>query len=415
MSLKITHCIVSSNDNKLYYDFYPIVKKTWETLVGVKMIFVFVGDSIPQELLKYKDDIYLFSPIKGIPTSFTSQIIRILLPSYIQNEATIITGDIDLMPMSGSYFINSIKNIKDDKFVNLRVACKNLAPKQYAICYNIAKTSVWKEIFPPTCTLVDMIGNIYREYVRTGHDIWYTDQEYLYEMVNKWNAKTHRFSAVKDEQTNFNRLDRIDPLVWIINNERKELIRKGYYCDYHMLRPYEGKNKNHVDEVVRILLNENDTLMETHLTVLKSIFKYVDVNNCVEFGSDSTDILIKNCKYLMSIEMNSQELYDKAREEFKEYKHWDFLLRLGKDSYREIEYPKIDLCLVDGHEDNRPECVNLMLQKQVPIIVVHGTEQPRNRINDNTYYSITYNKTTPWTTVFTSDQNLAYYLSQDLA
>jgi predicted O-methyltransferase YrrM len=203
--------------------------------------------------------------------------------------------------------------------------------------------------------------------------------------------------------------------VWIINNERKELIRKGYYCDYHMLRPYEGKNKNHVDEVVRTLLNENDTIMETHLTVLKSIFKYVDVNNCVEFGSDSTDILIKNCKYLMSIEMNSQELYDKAREEFKEYKHWDFLLRLGKDSYREIEYPKIDLCLVDGHEDSRPECVNLMLQKQVPIIVVHDTEQPRNRINDNTYYSITYNKTTPWTTVFTSDQNLAYYLSQDLA
>ena len=263
MSLVITHCIVSSNDNKLYYDFYPIVKKTWETLVGVKMIFVFVGDSIPEELFKYKDDIYLFHPIKGIPTSFTSQIIRILLPSYIQNDATIITGDIDLMPMSKSYFVNSIQNIKDDKFVNLRVACKNLAPKQYALCYNIAKTSVWKEIFPPTCTLVDMIGNIYRDYIKHGHDIWYTDQEYLYEMVNKWNATTNRFVAVKDEQTNFKRLDRIDPTVYILNNKKKELISKGYYCDYHMLRQNEGKNKNIEDEVFKILLQEPDSLMKT--------------------------------------------------------------------------------------------------------------------------------------------------------
>jgi hypothetical protein len=149
--LKITHCIVSSDNDKNYYDFYPVIKKTWERLVGVKMIFIFIGEKIPKELECYEDDIYLLKPISGIPTSFMSRVVKMLFPSYIKpsdsRDLTIITSDIDLLPMRKSYFVDSIKDIDDNKFVKYQENCTAL--NQYNMTYNVAKADVWKQIFKP--------------------------------------------------------------------------------------------------------------------------------------------------------------------------------------------------------------------------------------------------------------------------
>ena len=56
-----------------------------------------------------------------------------------------IISDIDSLPLSKDYFINSVKNISESKFIIYRPdgVAKNMIP----ICWNLAKGRLWSEIF----------------------------------------------------------------------------------------------------------------------------------------------------------------------------------------------------------------------------------------------------------------------------
>jgi len=197
-------------------------------------------NKIPDHLLQYKEFFILFEPLKNISTAFISQYIRILYPSILQNyEKGILITDIDIVPLNDIYFTKNIENIDDDSFISLRNILNK--GKQIAICYNIATAKVWSDVFKIK-NLEEIISHIQYIYGKIKYDSkhggsgWYTDQVKLYNVVMDWNKKTGKYISFNDMDCNFKRLCRSQNFK--INNDLLDKIKKGYYSDYHALRPY---------------------------------------------------------------------------------------------------------------------------------------------------------------------------------
>jgi len=212
--IKLDCVLTSVNEHNKYIGFVPIFIETWKKLypnVDVKIILIL--NSIPDNLLMYKNNIILFQPIENVLTSFTSQIIRLLYPCILNYKNGVLITDMDILPMNKSYYTKNIINYDNNKFIYYRDhKCNNI--NQIAMCYNVATPKIWKEIFKINSTndIINYIKNISdNNVIENGHGKagWCIDQVTLYNEVNNWNKNTNNFIRLNEKQTGFNRLDRV--------------------------------------------------------------------------------------------------------------------------------------------------------------------------------------------------------------
>lgn len=238
--MKLDCVITSVNENPLYSEFIPIFIKTWNKLYpNVDVKIVLIAKQIPDEYLEYKDNIILFEPIERVLTSFTSQFIRLLYPCILDYKNGIMITDIDMLPMSKTYFTEHIKPFNDSKFIYLR---ENVCFEynQIAMCYNVAVPKIWKDVFEISS---DKDIREYIEFIFNNNNIieghgnmgWSIDQEILYQKIMKWNKKTNNFVCLKECYTQFHRLDRNTFHIDDVNIQNN--IACGKYTDYHCYRP----------------------------------------------------------------------------------------------------------------------------------------------------------------------------------
>lgn len=241
IKLKLDCVLTAVNENRLYLDFIPIFIKTWNKLypkTDVKIILIM--NEIPSDLKEYSKNIIIFKPIENISTSFISQYIRILYPTILNYKSGILITDIDMLPMNRDYFSKYIKNISIDNFVYMRNSMLNKS--QFYVCYNIATSKVWRDIFN-IHSLEDIIKRLEFVYNNinyidgTYNHAWNTDQFDLYKYVTSWHTYTRNLIILKDFDTNYNRLDRENFDLSDQTIVRK--IKNGEYTDYHCLRPYK--------------------------------------------------------------------------------------------------------------------------------------------------------------------------------
>jgi hypothetical protein len=249
--MKLDCVLTSCNLNPLYCDFIPMFIKAWKKLYpDVTVIIVLIAKKIPDNLIKYKENITCFEPIEHLSTAFTSQYIRLLYPCILNYKNGILITDMDIIPMNSSYYTKNIESIDNNKFIYYR----DVLMEQYneiAMCYNIALNKTWKDIFKINNIddivkrLIDVINDV--NYIDGhGNKGWNTDQLHLYKRVLEWNKNTNNFVHLYDTKTGYMRLDRI-------NFEfDKTKIKNGYYSDYHCCRPYD-KYKSINDEIINAL------------------------------------------------------------------------------------------------------------------------------------------------------------------
>ncbi len=258
--MKLDCVLTAVNENKLYLDFIPIFTQTWHKLYpGVDVKIVLIANRIPDEFMGYKDSIILFRPIEHVLTSFTSQIIRLLYPCILEYKHGVLITDIDMLPMNRTYFTQNIADVEDDKFIYYRDnVCFEY--KQMAMCYNIATPGTWREIFKVES--IDDIVNTIRDTFRThtiveghGRTGWCIDQITLYNKVMEWNARTNHLICLKEEHTQFTRLDR--HMFDISNDNIRKKITSGAYVDYHCYRPMSTYHKTNW-EVFHLLPQEEE-------------------------------------------------------------------------------------------------------------------------------------------------------------
>lgn len=238
--MKLDCVLTAVNENPQYVDFVPIFIKTWNKLypdVDVKIIFI--AKNIPKNLLCYEKNLVLFEPIEGILTSFTSQFIRLLYPCILDYRNGVLITDIDMLPLSPTYYTHNIREYDNNKFIYYRGnVCVQI--KQIAMCYNVATPEIWKSVFK-----MDSVNDItaYIKYIsdtnviEEGHGKtgWCIDQSTLYDKIMSWQNYQNDFVRLDENQTGFKRLDRNRFNISDVNI-RKNIVA-GNYVDYHCNRP----------------------------------------------------------------------------------------------------------------------------------------------------------------------------------
>lgn len=262
--MKIDIVLTACNDNSYYYNLYPYVYKVWKKRFNLDLHMIFIYDKdidlLPSVLTPYKEFITIFKPIPNMNTCYIAQLIRLLYPCLIPNSNILIT-DIDIIPISHNYFIDSIKDILDNKFITW--TNRYLDNKMYAICYNLANTSTWKKIF--NINTINDINNFLISKYNSAYSGqkncpgWYTDQLVLFEYVNNVN-NVNNFSndliVLQDDLIGYNRLNgKSATALENIKTNKNEFIEKILtYSDFHIIRNYH-KNINLLNDIINKIIN----------------------------------------------------------------------------------------------------------------------------------------------------------------
>lgn len=226
LGLKIDRVILSTNENPMYIEFWPLVANAWSQLIGFRPTLALVADENTH--VDYSlGDVIRIQPIPGIPTSLHAQVIRLLLPIYFEDETCIIS-DIDMIPISKDYFVNSVKDIPDDHFVIYRDHGYGKKSRRFPMCYSAAKGKTFKEIFK--IKSIEDIPNKVIEWSKLKHG-WATDEFVLCQAIYKWNLFKSKCTRLHHTSMLPQRIDRSD---WKYD---KNKLKEGYYIDAHMLRP----------------------------------------------------------------------------------------------------------------------------------------------------------------------------------
>lgn len=235
-ALKITRVILATDTNPDYIQFWPTVAKAWEKIIGIRPTLALIAP-LEIEIDETVGDVIRFEPIEGIPTSLQAQVIRLLLPAYFETEGCLIS-DIDMLPLSREYFINSVLNYPDDSFIVYRNNAYHSHEQKYPMCYVAAQGHTFKEVFK-----IHDVSDIQEIIKRWNNENlgWNTDELILYQCLNQWaDFKTRCITLDHGVQR------RIDRSNWTYNDE---LLRQHYYIDAHCPRPY-SHYKYDIDSVL---------------------------------------------------------------------------------------------------------------------------------------------------------------------
>jgi len=246
--MRIDKVIHSSNDDPFYLDFWEIVSKIWNLKFGVTPVLIYFGESKVSE--QYGSVIKLNAP-EGIPINTCCQLSRYWLPSTEEN-AVFMTSDIDMLPISKWYFMEQIKDIEDDKFVNLN--CAHGQNGYFPCCYNVAKGSTFKEVLSLKDDWEEFITNGFWKsysYNHTPNGLnkvlphWVADEEWSGKLISEFD-QSRVVRLYREHGLNYRRIDRGR---W---NWSKDDIGSHYDC--HSIRPYSS-HKTEIDSIVECILS----------------------------------------------------------------------------------------------------------------------------------------------------------------
>lgn len=238
-AFKIDRVIVATDLHENYVEFWPLVAKTWERIVGIKPTLVFVAPAgaIIDETI---GEVIRFEPIEGIPTAFQAQVLRLLIPAFFKDDFCLIS-DMDMIPLNYWYFVGSVARCGKNCFVVYRDKAYDPKLKRYPMCYNAARGAVFGEIFKVTS--MESIREIIKQWF--SYDLgWSTDEQMLYRCLQQWqHFKTRCIRLGHDVER------RIDRIRWGFDSN---LLKSNYYIDVHLLRPYHIF-KAQIDALIALL------------------------------------------------------------------------------------------------------------------------------------------------------------------
>jgi len=238
--MKIDRVILASDENPLYIQFWPLAARAW-SLLGIKPTLFLISESM--EVDETVGDVIRIKPIPGVPTPMQAQCIRLLGPTMFTDEICA-TSDIDMMPLSESYFVEQISDIPNDRFVVFCSDAYENIPNFpcFPMAYNVALGSTYREVFKHT------IGD-FEETIKRWHKLghgWTTDERVLYFNLKTWkNYKEKSVLLRRGFVPNMHNMltARIDRSNMQFD---QRLILNQKYADFHMPRPYE-ENKQVID------------------------------------------------------------------------------------------------------------------------------------------------------------------------
>lgn len=255
--MKINYAIHSSDSNNFYLDFWPLVSKVWKLKFNIEPILIYIDKNQNLEIDETYGTVIRMKEIDGIPNYLQNLWVRYWYPVNFLNEVSIIS-DIDMFPISKEYFIDSIKEIDDDKYVHLNPIINTLPhPESLASCYHLAKGYKFKEVLDLADTWESSIWELYNSGLGCDHGIhgehligkdrWAADERFATRKINEYKTQNDIVLLNRRGGHGGYRIDRLD---WVYSDENF-----NDYIDSHSIRPYEVY-KNEIDNLVEKILKK---------------------------------------------------------------------------------------------------------------------------------------------------------------
>lgn len=218
--MKIDYVVISSDDNPIYKDFYPLVAKRWHDL-GYKTYYINITDVDHLEENEY-GTIHKIKSVDFVSTAFQSQVVRLFASNLI--DGYLMMSDIDMLPINLKYFTEKETLISEDNVVIYSGQPYGNTP-YYPMCYISSKSENLRKY-------IGIEGMSFDDYCRMLLDRygekWNTDENFMYDAFQSYLDK------LVINNRDFSR--RVDRGNW---NYDIGLLKDGYYIDSHMLRPYK--------------------------------------------------------------------------------------------------------------------------------------------------------------------------------
>jgi len=238
--MKIDLVLTAGNIHPHYTHLYPLVYKIWKKHFNLDCYLILISENIPDYLNDFKDYIILWNHNSELSDIYVAQVIRILYPALFPDKNILIT-DLDIFPVKYTYFITPIEKYPDNYFISY--TDRYIKNNMLAICYNIAKGSIWGEIFNIK-NKEDIINRLNEWYTKCYTGIkncpgWYTDQQKLFTFIKKWNNYKTNVIILKDKDIGFKRLhNRQRDKVKLVKNFEEICKNIHTYSDIHAIKPY---------------------------------------------------------------------------------------------------------------------------------------------------------------------------------
>jgi len=276
--VRIKYSIHASDSNSMYLDFWPIVSEIWVKKFNITPILIYI-DNGEDSLLETKCEygvIYKVKAIKDFPIHLQTQIIRFWYTSLFPDDVSIIS-DIDMLPMSIDYFINSIKPYDENSYIHLNSCVESYG--RLPACYHVAKGSQFKKVLE-----IEEDWTIFFKKVLHEGDIeckinnlpiWHSDECYTSNKV--LHDKTSKVILLKRKEN-----VRIDRSYWVYD---KSFINYDYYLDAHSIRPY-SENKQEIEFLKNKIINSKNKKPSIILIFIRKIvLRFERIKNSYSISS----------------------------------------------------------------------------------------------------------------------------------
>lgn len=227
----IDYVIISSDDNPMYKDFYPIVAKRWKDL-GFKTYYINITD-IDEVIENEYGYIHKIKKLENFTSGFQSQIVRLFASNFIKGN--LLMSDIDMLPINGEYYKQYFNELKDDNVIIYTGQPYGNVP-YYPMCYVLSNSANFQNYLG----IKNISFNDYCQMLSSSYgQAWNTDENFMYD---KFQNHIDKLIVKSRDLTK-----RIDRGGWRYD---LNLLRDGYYIDSHMLRPYLN-HKFQIDELIK--------------------------------------------------------------------------------------------------------------------------------------------------------------------
>lgn len=282
--------IFSSDDNRKYSDFAPLVSQMWESL-GFEPFYAKIGSD-------------QFPFIEEVESSLQAQIVR-LYATKLFSDRIVITTDIDMLPFDQNYFWSKLPKSQGQISIYSYDAHNGT---RYPMCYLSAYGKTFSSI------VLDDENETWEEFVLRLNSLglgWNTDELYVTKRINESSVEKIKYNREWEYGIASQRLDRVN---WNLQNIN--------YIDAHCPRPYsdykfEIENlksfiKLNKMEIQPFIFNWNGQFEKTCKTEesLLKIFNKVTVINSDDNNTKDGWINLGNDAYFSDQFRKALELFD---------------------------------------------------------------------------------------------------------
>lgn len=264
--MKIDKVVLGSNCNPYYLGFWPLVSKIWKLKFDIHPVLFLIRDDPSITASEEYGTVHYIEPVKDAPVSLQGQWVRYWAP-VTDLDATWMISDIDMFPISRSYFIDSIAEIPDDKFVNLNAHSIAANPA----CYNVAKGHTFKKVLDLPDSFEDSlmktkfweVDNEHRVEDGDGNIVsclhWSTDESYSNTLIGKYHNAVDSNMFINPGRPGGYCARRVDREgSWIDNkghwNLDEKRILEEFYLDAHCPRPY-SKYEKEINRLAQLIFS----------------------------------------------------------------------------------------------------------------------------------------------------------------